>query len=189
MSVPSAQTTSPAATAAALPPLEPPGTRSRSHGLRTGPNAEFSLDDPIANSSQFVLPISTLPWPDSRAQAVHSYGGTYSSRISEPHVVRIPCVASTSFSASGMPATACCGAPVPRCASSSAARSSATSGVRVRNARTSSSTASIRRSDDSTTSVAVTSPPAILAASSDPVRSQSSSVIDRPPSPRRSGAP
>ena len=61
MSVPSAQTTSPAATAAALPPLEPPGTRSRSHGLWTGPNAEFSLDDPIANSSQLVLPISTLP--------------------------------------------------------------------------------------------------------------------------------
>ena len=61
VSVPSAQTTSPAATAAALPPLEPPGTRSRSQGLWTGPYAEFSFDDPIANSSQFVLPINTLP--------------------------------------------------------------------------------------------------------------------------------
>ena len=75
VSVPSAQTTSPAATAAALPPLEPPGTRSRSHGFRTGPNAEFSLDEPIANSSQFVLPARTLPCPDRRAQTVDSYGG------------------------------------------------------------------------------------------------------------------
>ena len=56
MSVPSAQTASPAATAAAEPPLEPPGTASRSHGLCTGPNAEFSFEEPIANSSQFVLP-------------------------------------------------------------------------------------------------------------------------------------
>src|SRR5207244_3854786 len=39
VSVPSAQGASPAATAAALPPEEPPGTRSRSHGLRTGPYA------------------------------------------------------------------------------------------------------------------------------------------------------
>ena len=76
VSVPRAQTASPAATAAAEPPLEPPGTRSRSHGLCTGPNAEFSLDEPIANSSQFVLPTSTAPAPASRAHAVASYGGT-----------------------------------------------------------------------------------------------------------------
>ena len=76
VSVPRAHTASPAATAAALPPLEPPGTRAGSHGLWTGPNAEFSLDEPIANSSQFVLPTSTAPSPDSRAHAVLSYGGT-----------------------------------------------------------------------------------------------------------------
>ncbi len=61
VSVPSAQTASPAATAAAEPPLEPPGTVSRSHGLWTGPYAEFSFEEPIANSSQFVLPSSTVP--------------------------------------------------------------------------------------------------------------------------------
>ncbi len=75
MSVPSAHTASPAATAAADPPLLPPGTASRSHGLCTGPNAEFSFDEPIANSSQFVLPIRTAPAPDSRVHAVQSYGG------------------------------------------------------------------------------------------------------------------
>ena len=47
----------PAATAAADPPLDPPGVRSSAHGLRVSPNAEFSVDDPIANSSQLVLPM------------------------------------------------------------------------------------------------------------------------------------
>src|SRR5207248_10461663 len=72
VSVPRAHTTSPAATAAALPPLEPPGTVSRSHGLCTGPNAEFSLEEPIANSSQLALPTRTAPAPESRVHAVQS---------------------------------------------------------------------------------------------------------------------
>ena len=114
MSVPSAHTAAPAATAAALPPLDPPGTRERSHGLCTGPYAEFSFEEPIANSSQFVLPTSTAPSPDSRVHAVQSYGGTYPSRIFEPHVVRMPFVARTSFSAIGTPATGESGAPDAR---------------------------------------------------------------------------
>ena len=61
VSVPSAHGARPAATAAALPPLEPPGTRVRSHGLSTGPKAEFSFDEPIANSSWLVLPSSGAP--------------------------------------------------------------------------------------------------------------------------------
>src|SRR5437763_7110318 len=40
-----------AATAAAEPPLEPPGTRVVSHGLCVGPTEECSHDEPIANSS------------------------------------------------------------------------------------------------------------------------------------------
>src|SRR5574341_889333 len=69
VSVPMAHTACPAATAAALPPLEPPGTMSSSHGLWTGPNAEFSLDEPMANSSQFVLPSRTEPSAWSRSHA------------------------------------------------------------------------------------------------------------------------
>src|SRR5262245_64388377 len=83
VSVPSAHTASPAATAAALPPLEPPGTIDRSHGLWTGPNAEFSFDEPMANSSQLVLPRSTLPSALSLSQGVQSNGATYVSRILE----------------------------------------------------------------------------------------------------------
>jgi hypothetical protein len=76
VSVPRAHTASPAATAAADPPDDPPGTVSRSHGLCTGPNAEFSFDEPMANSSQLVFPTSTEPAAESRAQGVQSNGGT-----------------------------------------------------------------------------------------------------------------
>ena len=48
VSEPSAHGASPAQTAAAEPPPEPPGTRVGSHGLRVGPKAEFSVDEPIA---------------------------------------------------------------------------------------------------------------------------------------------
>ncbi len=55
----------PAATAAAEPPDEPPGTNGRlllrDQGLVTGPNAEVMLDEPMANSSRLVLPRNTAP--------------------------------------------------------------------------------------------------------------------------------
>src|SRR5947208_5605450 len=72
VSVPSAHTAWPEATAAADPPEDPPGTVSRRHGLCTGPNAEFSFELPMANSSQFVLPISTAPEALRRAHGVQS---------------------------------------------------------------------------------------------------------------------
>jgi len=61
VSDPSARGTMPEATAAAEPPEEPPGTRSRSWGLRVGPNAEFSVEEPMANSSRLVLPTLMAP--------------------------------------------------------------------------------------------------------------------------------
>ena len=73
---PSETTAVPCATTAAEPPLDPPGTRSNATGFRTGPNAEFSFDDPIANSSQLALPMITPPAASSRSIAVASYGGT-----------------------------------------------------------------------------------------------------------------
>ena len=75
VSVPIAHGAAPAATAAALPPLEPPGTRERSHGLSTGPKAQFSVDEPIANSSWWVLASSGAPAPTIRSTAVAVYGG------------------------------------------------------------------------------------------------------------------
>src|SRR5271170_8005873 len=75
VSVPSETTDRPAATAAAEPPLDPPGTRSRAPGFRTGPYAEFSFELPMANSSQLVLPRITAPAASRRSTAVASYGG------------------------------------------------------------------------------------------------------------------
>ena len=81
-----------AATAAAAPPLLPPGTRPRSQGLWVGKKAEFSQDDPMANSSMLPLPSSTAPWADSLAQTVASYTGTKFSSILDEQVVRMPLV-------------------------------------------------------------------------------------------------
>src|SRR5207244_9973727 len=54
--------TRPAATAAALPPLEPPGERSRFHGLRVTPQVTVSVICPhIASSGRVVLPTITAP--------------------------------------------------------------------------------------------------------------------------------
>ena len=66
VSDPSAYAASPAATAAAEPPDEPPGTRSSAQGLWVGKKAEFSVEEPIANSSMFVLPSMTAPAPTRR---------------------------------------------------------------------------------------------------------------------------
>ena len=93
----------PAATATADPPLDPPGMRSGAQGLRVGPNAEFSVDEPIANSSQLVLPTMTAPAASSRATTVASYGGTNVSSMRDEAVVRTPRVQRLSFSATGTP--------------------------------------------------------------------------------------
>src|ERR1051326_5634429 len=102
VSVPSAAMHWPAATAAAEPPEEPPGTRSMFQGLRVTPKAEFSVEEPIANSSMLVLPTITAPAAFSLATAVPSYGGTKLPRIFEQQVVRMPLVIKIFLSAIGM---------------------------------------------------------------------------------------
>src|SRR5687767_6774160 len=47
----------PACTATADPPEEPPGTLVSSSAFNTFPYTEFSLVEPIANSSQLQLPM------------------------------------------------------------------------------------------------------------------------------------
>ncbi len=61
VSEPSVAMASPAARAAALPPEEPPGTRSSAHGLLEVLKAEFSVEEPIANSSRLRRPQQTAP--------------------------------------------------------------------------------------------------------------------------------
>src|SRR5215469_4032543 len=73
VSVPRLPRHSSAATAAADPPDDPPATRSKSYGLRVGPKAEFSVEEPIANSSRLALPTKTAPSARRRAITVASY--------------------------------------------------------------------------------------------------------------------
>ena len=72
VSVPIDPAHSDAAIDAADPPDDPPGTCACDHGLRTGLNALFSLDEPIANSSMFSLPSITPPAAARRAVTVDS---------------------------------------------------------------------------------------------------------------------
>ena len=77
VSVPVAPRQRPAATAAAEPPEEPPGTSGvfapfRRHGEITGPKNEVSFDEPMANSSLLSLPSMTAPSRQRLALTVDS---------------------------------------------------------------------------------------------------------------------
>ena len=76
VSLPSAAGAIPAATAAAAPPEDPPGTRFNAHGLWQGPNALFSVLEPMAYSSMFSLPSSGIPAARSFSTTVALYGET-----------------------------------------------------------------------------------------------------------------
>ena len=93
----------PAATAAAEPPLLPPGARCKSQGFCVVKNAECSVEDPMANSSMLVLPTMTAPAAFSRSITVASKGGLKSLSMFEPQVVVMPCVQITSLIARGIP--------------------------------------------------------------------------------------
>src|SRR6266550_2909463 len=90
VSDPSARGVTPAAIAAADPPEDPPGTQRTSCGFRVGPWALFSVDEPIANSSMFVLATISAPLARRRVIAVASNGLTYPVRIFEAQVVGSP---------------------------------------------------------------------------------------------------
>ena len=178
VSDPSATGTAPAATSAAEPPLEPPGVRVSSQGLSTAPKAEFSLDDPIANSSQLVLATITAPAASSRSTTVASYGAMNRSRMREPAVVRVPRAQMLSLIATGTPASG----SLARCSSSrastAAARSRARSAVTVRTAlsRPASASAAIAASQ-------------ARAAAAVPVGSRSTTLMRRSPVARGTSRP
>src|SRR6185503_588790 len=103
VSLPSAAMHSSAATAAAEPPDDPPGMRVGSHGLRVGPNAEFSVELPIAYSSMFNRPRMMAPALRSFSITVASYGETNLPRIFDPQLSGWFLTASTSLMPTGTP--------------------------------------------------------------------------------------
>ena len=104
VSEPSETVASYAATEAAEPPEEPPGTLFKLCGFLTILKAEFSLLEPIANSSRFAFPTIGTKFSLSFFVTVASNGDTKFSRIFELAVVFEPVMFILSLSARGMPA-------------------------------------------------------------------------------------
>ena len=123
-SVPTCKAPMPSAQAAAAPPLEPPGVRARSQGLRVMPVSALSVTPFQPNSGVVVLPISTAPCSRSRAVAGASSCQGWSLAIARlPRKVGQPRVRIRSLMVVGTPSSSPCGAP--RCQRASEARAAA----------------------------------------------------------------
>ena len=72
MSSPSATVAMPAATAAALPPLEPPGVMPCRQGLWVGGNRVLVVPIAAASSGRLVLPRIAIPAARARATGTPS---------------------------------------------------------------------------------------------------------------------
>lgn len=66
--------------AAAAPPLDPPGVRERSHGLRVTPKSRFLVMAVAPNSGRFVFPTTIAPAARSRDTWIESCSAGGSSR-------------------------------------------------------------------------------------------------------------
>src|SRR5688572_12632494 len=87
VSLPQPTTAKLAATAAPVPPLEPPGQRRGSYGLRVWPPNELTDVIPAASSCMFVLPRITAPALRSRrTMNASSVGCSDASASDEPLV-------------------------------------------------------------------------------------------------------
>ncbi len=86
--------TSPAATAAAAPPLEPPGEWARFHGLCVGPKPRGSVTGSKPNSGVFDLPTKISPARSMRRITSDVYRATFDLNGAEPKVCRTPATGS-----------------------------------------------------------------------------------------------
>src|SRR5690348_12251317 len=92
MSVPSSAPVSPAASAAAEPPDDPPGTCAADQGLLVTPNNSLCAWASPHQRGRFVFPNTIAPAPFRRATAGASAVGTKSASSTAPPVDRIPSV-------------------------------------------------------------------------------------------------
>ena len=116
-----------AATAAAEPPLDPPGTQAKFQGFLVVLIALFSVEEPMANSSMLTFPRNTASAPASRRTMVPSKGLRYPASILEAQEVKPSWVHMTSFKETGTPARGPKASPRPRLASTASAWASAVS--------------------------------------------------------------
>ncbi len=105
VSLPSATSASPSATATAEPLDDPPGMRSASSGLRGVPNQRLIPLGSIASSWRFALPTSRAPaarHPDRHA-ASRAAGDARRSTALDPAVVGVPATSMMSLTATRGP--------------------------------------------------------------------------------------
>ncbi len=81
-----------AATAAPVPPLDPPGLRVGSYGLRVWPPKDATVVMPRASSCMLVLPRMIAPASRRRRTCVESSGGIEVARPRVPAVVGMSAV-------------------------------------------------------------------------------------------------
>ena len=146
-SVPTLSGPHPAATAAAVPPDEPPAVRVGSQGLRVIPvSAEF-VSPLQPNSGVVVLPMSTAPASRRRAVAGASTSHGWSgSTVRLPRRVGHPRVRMRSLIDTGTPSSGPIGSPRDHRASLAVAAAIASSAATRQKALIVGSTASIRSS-------------------------------------------
>src|SRR5690348_1364869 len=104
VSPPRANVHIPAATAAPLPPLEPPGVTPSRHGLLVGGNRVLVVPMDAANSGRFVLPRIAMPASRARATGTASSTAMRSRHEGVAYVYGIPLTGWLSLTASVMPA-------------------------------------------------------------------------------------
>ena len=155
-SVPMSKGVSPAAMAAPAPPLDPPGERERSKGLRVNPCMALWVEKLSVNSGVLVFPRRIAPADLSRATMVASSSGTNARRPRVPQVGTTPAVSKQSLMVIGTPARGPTGSPDASRASMAAAFDRAVSSM-VTNALSDGLIASIRRKWASTSSTLVVS--------------------------------
>ena len=134
VSVPMVASAMPAATLAADPPLDPPGDRDGSCGLRAGPNAESSFVVPNANSCRLVLPTNTAPAWRRCATVGASRSATWPSRTRDAAVVGTPRTSIRSLIEIGTPCSGPRSMPAASSRSASRAWRRASSAITVMNA-------------------------------------------------------
>src|SRR5437867_12198633 len=107
-----AMSTSPAATAAALPDDDPPAEYPIFRGLCTGPAELVWLPPEKQKYSQCVLPTMVPPASRIRVTMVASTSGVYPSSVEAPFIIGTPARLTLSFSAIFLPASLPPGAPL-----------------------------------------------------------------------------
>ena len=190
-SLPMPSGTMPVASATASPPLEPPGVRPASHGLRVGPASALSVCQRSAKSGMFPRASGIAPAARRCSTAGASTGAIACASAVTPHVVAVPATSMLSLTLNGTPCSVPVGSPAASRRSAAAAADSASSASTTCNALTSGLTASMRSRWAATTS-RLDSARSRLASASRPapssqismaatVRTASSRVIGRSP--------